>query len=336
MTMETSNKPLLFSEIKENKDSAILTTNPKFNQWFSRYSPEAKKPKFGGMVRKSVIFVTGSSGAGKTTTLANIMEWTPNISSVFYARECDLDEIKDQLSPFEVTNKKALFSDVNTFPTFKDFMNYLHEAQPELVAVDSLQAIASAEYRSMKLNKDDAAEYIRQELTTYIKQRAGVLFLIGHNTKEGEFAGKNTNMQMVDAHMVLEYDKKTNVRKIYWGQKNRKGPMTSMYYEIHDGEILYFNPDEYKVETPSETEPVVVSKKVCIPQPLSPKNICKAFIEQFKTSKEYESFKTLSEKIIKDYLYSYKKSYDNEKAETHAYFDALKAIHSLAENKGLI
>jgi hypothetical protein len=83
-------------------------------------------------------------------------------------------------------------------------------------------------------------------LTSYIKKRKGVLFIIGHNTKAGEFAGANENMQMVDAHMVLEYDKKTGIRKIYWGQKNRKGPMGTLYYEIKDGKILYFLPEEYE------------------------------------------------------------------------------------------
>ena len=113
----------------------------------------------------------------------------------------------------------------------------------------------------MKMTKDDAAEYIRQELTNYIKKRNGVLFLVGHNTKEGEFAGKNTNMQMVDAHMVLEFDKKNNTRKIYWGQKNRKGPMTSMFYEIHDGTIRYFNNDEYKTSAVEDSVLKVKEKK---------------------------------------------------------------------------
>lgn len=340
--MNTEKKAILYSQIHENTDSSILTTNEMFNQWFSRYAPDAEKPKFGGMIRKSVIFVTGSSGAGKTTTLANIMEWTP-VSSVFYARECDLDEIKDQLSPFKVTNDKALFADVNIFPTFLDFMEYLYSSQPEIVSVDSLQAIATAEYRSMKMTKDDAAEYIRQELTNYIKKRNGVLFLVGHNTKEGEFAGKNTNMQMVDAHMVLEFDKKNNTRKIYWGQKNRKGPMTSMFYEIHDGTIKYFNNDEYKTSAVEDSVLKVKEKKstqknintdnITI---LTPKVMFGLFIEQFKGHTQYSLFKSNAEKILKNTLSSYKKTYKHTFSETDAYFNALTTIHHMAVEQGLI
>ncbi len=332
--MKTSKQPLLFSEIAENTDSSVLTTNHKFNKWFSRYSPDApKKPKFGGMVRKSVIFVTGTSGAGKTTTMVNIMNWTPDITSSLYARECDLDEIKDQISPFEVTHKNAHFSDATIYPTFSDYMNHLKKDQPEMVFVDSLQAIATAEHRSMKMTKDDAAEYIRQELTNYIKERKGILFLIGHNTKEGEFAGKNTNMQMVDAHMVLEYDKKSGVRKIYWGQKNRKGPMTMMYYEIHDGQIEYFNPDEYQLPVLEEE---LVESKIKVPSVISPKVMFKLFMEQFKSEPNFESFKVSAEKILKTNIESYKKTYKNEFAEAHAYFATIQSVYTLAVSNKLI
>lgn len=336
--MENLNKPLLFSEIKENTDVSILTTNDKFNQWFSRYSPNAKKPKFGGLVRKSVVFVTGSSGAGKTTTMFNIMNWMPKVKSSFYARECDLDEIKDQINPFEISHNNAQFSDVNIYPHFNDFMNHLERDQPEIVMVDSLQAIADSDF--IEMGEDQAIKYIRQELTKYIKKRGGVLFIIGHNTKEGEFAGKNKNMQMVDAHMVLEYDKKTNVRKMFWGQKNRKGPMKTMYYEIQDGTIVYFTPEEYAIQKSNEIEDVVAipnleNKKITIKE-LTPKVMYNMFVEQFKENSGYTSFKLQSDSIVKNILSSYKKSYKNNFAESHAYFNALNSVYTLAIQQGLL
>jgi hypothetical protein len=181
------------------------------------------------------------------------------------------------------------------------------------------------------MTKDDAVENIRQKLTTYIKKREGVLFIIGHNTKEGEFAGKNTNMQMVDAHMVLEYDKKTGIRKMYWGQKNRKGPMKTMYYEIHNGEIIYFNPEEYEnkiLESEKETD-IQESKSL-----LTPKSICEAYIKQFKNKSDFENFNSACKRIISNTLKSYKKTHNHEKAERMAYFNALESIHIIAVNYG--
>ncbi len=318
--MKKEKQPLLFNDIKVSKNRSILTTNPKFNAFFSR---------FGGMVCKSVIFVTGTSGAGKTTTLVNLMEWTPDVDSVFYARECDLDEIKDQIRPFEVTNEKAFFADEKVFSHFDNFLTYLEEKKPLIVMVDSLQAIADADFPDM--NSDKAAAYIRLKLTQYIKKRKGVLFLIGHNTKEGEFAGKNKNMQMVDAHMVLEYDKKSGIRKIYWGQKNRKGPMTSMYYEIKDGQIVYFNPEEYQIP-----EVELNSSDLKFPKVFNPKTMFKLFVEQFKSNPKYEWIKQVSEEYCTATLKSYKKNYNNEYGESHAYFNAIQYVHSLAVKEGLI
>jgi len=326
---------LLFKDIPENTDSSILTTNDKFNQWFSRYTPLALKPKFGGMVRKSVVFLTGTSGAGKTTLAFNVIGWTPSVVSSFYARECDLDEIKEQLSPFEVTHDNVHCSDKNIYPHFNDFLEHLERDQPEIVFIDSLQAIANDDF--IEMGEDAGVAHIRKVLTEYIKKRRGVLFLIGHNTKEGEFAGKNKNMQMVDAHIIMECDDITGVRKIYWGKKNRKGPKKSMFYEIQDGTIQFFNPNEYQLPQIESNDKSVVKTKVTVPDTiLTPKILCKIFIEQFKNSPEYGKFKMKAEIIIKNTLVSYKNNYKNSHAETHAYFDALKNIHVVAVQFGLI
>jgi hypothetical protein len=69
--------------------------------------------------------------------------------------------------------------------------------------------------------------------------------LIGHNTKDGNFAGRNTLIQMMDAHIVMEHDKKEDSRKIYWGQKNRKGPMGMLYYAFGKDEIEFKTEEEW-------------------------------------------------------------------------------------------
>ncbi len=228
-----TNQPRNFNSITVPEYASILTSQEIFNRFFS---------KKGGMRLKSVIFVTGNSGAGKTTTLINLMNWV-DVSCCLYEREMELDEIKDQISPLTITNPLAKFADKSDFNHFDDFMEYVNTEKPKIVIVDSIQAIADSDF--IEMGHDAAINYIRLKLTDYTKQNSAVCFIIGHNTKDDNFAGKNTIVQMVDAHLVFEYDKKTKIRKMFWGTKNRKGPDTVLYYEIHDGSIQLFESDTY-------------------------------------------------------------------------------------------
>lgn len=221
-------KSKLFSEIKIDTVKNVLTGNQLFDEWFS---------KDGGIVPGSIIFVTGTSGAGKTTLMVNLMNWLKGLKSSFYSREMSISSLKHQIKDYEFNNNNAFFIDDQDCPNFNDYLNELDIIKPEIVVVDSLQAIAISDFSEM--GEEKGSIYVREKLTQWCKDNNATLFLIGHNTKDNDFAGRNTNMQMVDAHMVLEYDKKNDTRILYWGKKNRKGPMGQLFYEIRDGEVMF-------------------------------------------------------------------------------------------------
>lgn len=222
-----------FASIQIENETTIKTGNPLFDEWFSRD---------GGIVPGSIIFVTGNSGAGKTTLMLNLMNWLKDYKSSLYSREMSLGAIKHQVSGLEFDNPNATFTDFNDCPRIEDYIKELDSVMPSFVIVDSLQAIAEQDYPEIGLEK--ASVMVRNMIEKWCKANNATLFLIGHNTKDNEFAGKNTNMQMVDAHMVLEYDQKTEVRRIYWGKKNRKGPMGELNYRIEEGNIVFYKDTE--------------------------------------------------------------------------------------------
>lgn len=222
-----------FNTIQIVNDETVKTGNRMFDEWFSRD---------GGIVPGSIIFVTGNSGAGKTTLMLNLMNWLKGHVSSFYSREMGLGAIKHQVQGLEFDNPNASFADHNDCPHIEDYIKELESLKPSFVIVDSLQAIAEQDYPEMGVEK--ASVMVRNMIEKWCKANNATLFLIGHNTKDNEFAGKNTNMQMVDAHMVLEYDKKTGIRKIYWGKKNRKGPMGELNYKIENGNIEFYKNTE--------------------------------------------------------------------------------------------
>ncbi len=232
--MTTIKKGLKFNEIPDITEPTIRTGQEKFDKLCSSNI---------GQVLGTITLLTGTSGAGKTTLMINLMEWHKDVDSSLYIREMRAHRIKNQTRGV-LSNPRALVSDQSTIPTFDEYMTYLDEIKPTIVIVDSMQCIATEDFPNMPL--ESACDYIRIKLTKWAEDNNAVVFLIGHNTKEGEFAGKNTHMQMVHAHLVMDYDRNTKIRKMYFGHKNRDGAVgVDLYYEIQDGKIIFFTEEEY-------------------------------------------------------------------------------------------
>jgi predicted ATP-dependent serine protease len=236
--MSTENKrSLLYEEVKVFNTPTLKTNKKRFDDWFSAD---------GGIVFGSAIYVSGTSGAGKTTLMVNLMKWlAPNKISM-YLREMEGRNVKYQTRNIKMPKGSAYFSDANTCSTFEDYMDELERLKPSVVIVDSLQVIAKEDYAiTSKMSEDEANYYVIKTLREWCAKNNSILFLIGHNTKDGNFAGKNTLIQMMDAHIVMEHDKKEECRKIYWGQKNRKGPMGLLYYEFGKDGIEFKTESEW-------------------------------------------------------------------------------------------
>lgn len=215
---------------------SLMTLKEEFDIWFSR---------FGGIVLGSSIYVTGTSGGGKSTLMANIMTWLKDEVSLMYSREMLAKYLKAQVSDLKFPDN-AYIADVEDNPNFDSFMQDVYKLQPKIIIIDSLQVIAKEDYVMTGIMGEDAACYkIIKTLRDYVNSVNGVLFLIGHNTKDGVFAGANTNMQMIDAHIDIVYDKITNTRTMSWGQKNRKGPMGEpLPFSIDKSEIIFNSKNE--------------------------------------------------------------------------------------------
>ena len=226
-------KSKTFQEISSVIERGILTGNKLFDEWFSRD---------GGIVPETTILVTGTSGAGKTTLMVNLMNWLPDYTISFYSREMAKKSIKHQIRGYNFNNPNAYFADEDDCPHLEDYLKELDELCPKFVIVDSMQAVAIQDYPEM--HDQLASVKVREMLMEKCREIGATLFIIGHNTKDNQFEGKNTNMQMVDAHMVLEADDKTNVRKMYWGFKNRKGPKGTLNYRINKGSVDFYKPFE--------------------------------------------------------------------------------------------
>lgn len=240
--METSIKSKNFSEIETYKEATLLTGKTLFDNWFSGDG--------GGIKINSAIYLSGTSGSGKTTLMVNLMKWLPKVKTSMYFREMEARSVKQQTKNLGEFPKNAYFADIKMCPSFESYMKELNVLKPKVIILDSLQVIAMEDFAMKgKMSEEQACYHIIKTLREWIAKNDAVLFLIGHNTKEGNFAGRNTLIQMMDAHIVMAYDKKDNSRKIEWGTKNRKGPMGKLFYDFTPEGIEFFTEDQWLTKT---------------------------------------------------------------------------------------
>lgn len=278
----TKEKSVLYENVKVFKEPSVKTGKDRFDKWFSAD---------GGIVKGSAIYVSGTSGAGKTTLMVNLMKWLSPRKVSMYVREMKGRNVKSQTSNVKIPKGSAYFSDSDSCPTFEEYKEELDRIKPEVVIADSLQVVALEDYEAKGVMSEDKACYhIIKELREWCDKNNAILFLIGHNTKDGDFAGRNTIIQMMDAHIVMEHDKKNDCRKIYWGQKNRKGPMGMLYYDFGKEEIEFFTEEEWNLESAEERSLINTLA-----------NTATAYLTTIdKSNKNYKAFKKEYKKLISD------------------------------------
>ncbi len=277
--MTTTKRGYKYQDIPFSSEASLPTLNTKFNNWITSED---------GFVKGTLIFWTGTSGAGKTTFLTSILNDLPNEDTSIYSREMILKQLKHQLGPV-VTNDRIEFIGKDTYPVFSEYMEYLWTIKPAVVVIDSMQDIAEADFPGLSL--DAACLSIVNSLKDWAEQTNGIVILIGHVNKDDEFAGKNTIMHKVDIHVEMVNNKKNETYTFSFG-KNRKGDKKKiLYYEfISKGIIVLYTPEEYEEKLFAKQKPVpfleAINKTIKMYENLAKGKPCeKAFKEDLKIAK---------------------------------------------------
>ena len=182
-----------------------------------------------GFTPSAVTLFTGVPGAGKTTmmlALANSLQ-RHGSEVVFNTAEESLYQIKmtcERLKlkqPFKVGGETRV-------PVLLEGCTKLREAAPErpfFLIVDSLQCMDDGHFHTGRITTATAERSLGL-LTSYAKEHACNVIVIGQVTKEGKMAGSNKLKHMVDAHVHLSVEVKDDDLKgcrILETQKNRFG-----------------------------------------------------------------------------------------------------------------
>ena len=222
------------------KVQTIATGNKKLDPWLSRY---------GGFVRGTWMFLTGTAGAGKTSLIVFLQSLFKGYKTILWSLEMSAVAVERQCGRFDARHGSAFIADSESCPTFEAFMALLEKEKPDVIAIDSIQMVADLLVKK-GMGEEDAINHVKDVLRLFNEKNNSVLIFIGQMTKGGVFKGPQAILQLADAHMEMTYYRKTNERKLSWGGKNRNGsdPSAKLFYTFGKDDINFFTPDEWNIE----------------------------------------------------------------------------------------
>jgi len=236
----------------------------------------------GGTGWGTMNYVTGSSGAGKTTVAAMLQSIIKDYKSAMYQRESLAIQVRDRNEnlPF---HKNSFIADSKSCPHLDNFMDEADKHDVKILIIDSLQVVA-ADYVNEEGSEGKAEKRVYMMLLNWVQRTGGIVYLIGHVNKDDGFKGDNGIMQMMDAHLEFIYDEKSGESFCRFGQKNRLG------LKGNDNRLFYkFRGNGNGVEFFTELEWNVVFQRKSVTNFLAPQMM--GYIEAFKNENGYKEFK---------------------------------------------
>ncbi len=182
-----------------------------------------------GFTPSMCTFFTGSPGAGKTTmmlSLANSLQGH-GAQVVFNTAEESLYQIKMTANRLKLRHPFAVGGENNIPNLLKgcDKLRKKHSDKPFFLIVDSLQCMEDGHFNNGRITTA-TAERSLSLLTSYAKEHACNVIVIGQVNKSGKMAGSQKLKHMVDSHIHLSIEEKDEDLKGYrlvHVRKNRFG-----------------------------------------------------------------------------------------------------------------
>lgn len=195
----------------------------------------------GGLVKGSVVLLSGDPGIGKSTLLMQICNLLTNSNTVLYVSgEESAKQLKLRADRLGVNNKNlSILSETD----IENVSSYIYAEKPDIVMVDSIQTMHFNELSSTT----GSVAQVRE--CTNILLRAGKsldipIIIVGHVNKDGVIAGPKVMEHIVDSVLYFEGERNYSYR-ILRAVKNRFGSTNEI------GVFEMFEDGLHEVENPS-------------------------------------------------------------------------------------
>ncbi len=173
----------------------------------------------GGIVKGSLVLLSGDPGIGKSTILLQICEYLgKNLRILYVSGEESSRQIKLRANRLGVkTDNLYIMSQTDA----EAIVEYIKSTKPNLVIVDSIQTMAISEISS----SPGSVTQVRETTNLFMHCAKGLgipTIIVGHVNKDGNIAGPKVLEHIVDCVLYFEGERHLSYR-ILRAVKNRYG-----------------------------------------------------------------------------------------------------------------
>lgn len=181
--------------------------------------PELDRVLGGGIVKGSVVLLSGDPGIGKSTILLQIANKIEKELKILYVSgEESAGQIKIRAQRLGVHNGNLF---IMTETDVEAICDYISREKPNVVMIDSIQTMQIAGVSSTAGSVVQVRESTNLFLKTGKKNNIPII-IVGHVNKGGEIAGPKITEHIVDAVLYFEGERNQSYR-ILRAVKNRFG-----------------------------------------------------------------------------------------------------------------
>ena len=185
----------------------------------------------GGIVKGSLVLLSGDPGIGKSTLLLQICEQLARDKKVLYVTgEESVRQIKLRATRLGVSQPNLyLLAETD----LENVLSAINTEKPDIAIIDSIQTMYDRVLNSTPGSVSQVRECTR-ELINVAKENAIPMFVVGHVNKEGAIAGPKVLEHIVDTVLYFEGERNLPYR-ILRAVKNRYGSTNEIgVFEMSD------------------------------------------------------------------------------------------------------
>lgn len=195
----------------------------------------------GGVVKGSLLLLSGDPGIGKSTILLQVCQFIDKELDVLYVSgEESAHQIKLRADRLEVDNPKL---SIMCETDVASIVGYIRSEKPGFVIVDSIQTMDYGEVAS----SPGSVTQVRESAGVFMRTAKSLnipIILVGHVNKDGNIAGPKVLEHIVDAVLYFEGNRNFSYR-ILRAAKNRYGSTNEIgVFEMREKGLI-------EVENPS-------------------------------------------------------------------------------------